>query len=128
MFSAADAAARRSRSKSTRQISGGGSPSHSAAESESCMRYSDKCERRRIKGADSANCFSTVQVSSSRQTPTTERGSFVEKLSRGELLIASRMDIGFISCSEVVGYRTYSQLTASLSAAGLCRIRSCLGT
>src|SRR6266705_1008330 len=127
MFSAADAAARRSRSKSTRQISGGGSPSHSAAESESCMRYSDKCERRRIKGADSANCFSTVQVSSSRQTPTTDRGSLVEKLSRGEPLSASLIDIGFISHSEPADYPGYPWPLDS-SPAGLCQKLGCSRT
>src|SRR6266849_8070177 len=103
MFSAIWAALRRSRSKSTRQMSGAGLPSHSAGESESCIRYSEMCERNLIRGADSANSFSTDQVSSSRQTPTTESGSLVEKLSRGELLAASLMDIGFISNSVTAG-------------------------
>src|SRR5215472_14220981 len=106
MISAAIAAFRRSRSKSTMQMSGVGVPIHSSTESVSCTRYSETCERNRISGAESANTFSTVQVSSSRQTPTTESGSLVEKLSRGELLSSSRMDIGFIlhlallQCSE----------------------------
>src|SRR5436309_9401570 len=103
MYSAASAALRRSRSKSTMQISGGGSPSHSL-ESVSCARYSDRWERSLIRGADSANCFNTVQVSSSRQTPTTESGSFVENLSRGELFSASLIDIGFISHSAMADF------------------------
>src|SRR5215469_4344479 len=86
------------------QTSGVGDPSQSATESVSCIRYSEMCERNWINGADSAKSFRTVQVSWSRQTPTTESGSLVEKLSRGELLIASRMDIGFILCSELVRY------------------------
>src|SRR5205814_9572778 len=84
------------------QMSGAGVPSQSVADSVSWTRYSERCERRRISGADSANCLRTVQVPSSKQTPTTERGSLAEKLSRGELLSASRMDIGFISHSERV--------------------------
>src|SRR6266498_402982 len=127
MFSAADAAERRSRSKSTKQMSGGGSPSHSVAESESCMRYSDKCERSRIKGADSANCFSTVQVSSSRQTPTTDRGSLVEKLSRGDPLSASLIDIGFISHSEPADFPVYSWPPDSFPE-GLCQKLDCSRT
>src|SRR5216683_6453188 len=103
MFSATWAALRRSRSKSMRQMSGGGLPSHSPGESESCTRYSEMCERNLIRGADSAKPFNTVQVSSSRQTPTTESGSLVEKRSRGELLAASLMDIGFISNSGLAG-------------------------
>src|SRR6266700_3142160 len=107
MISAANAALRRSRSKSTMQISGAGSPSNSFAESPSCMRYSERCERKRIRGADSENCFSTAHVGSSRQTPTTDRGSLLEKLSRGEPLSASLIDIGFISHSELADhYRT----------------------
>src|SRR6266567_2684313 len=127
MFSAANAAARRSRSKSTRQMSGGGSPSHSVAASESCMRYSDKCERSRIKGADSANCFSTIQVSSSRQTPTTDKGSLVEKLSRGEPLSASLIDIGFISHSEPADFPGYCQ-PPDFFPAGLCQKLGCSRT
>src|SRR5216683_3426496 len=102
MFSATWAALRRSRSKSMRQMSGGGLPIHSDGES-SCTLYSEMWERNLIRGADSAKPFNTVQVSSSRQTPTTERGSLVEKLSRGELLAASLMDIGFISNSGLAG-------------------------
>src|SRR5690242_15358495 len=100
MLSAAKAALRRSRSKSIKQISGAGEPSQSAAESVSWTRYSERWERNLTRGADSANCFRTVQVSSSKHTPTTESGSVAVKLSRGELLSASRMDIGFISDSE----------------------------
>src|SRR4051794_39886103 len=103
MFSATNAAFRRSRSKSRMQISGVGVPSHSVGGSVSWIRYSDKWDRSLMSGADSANCFKTVQVSSSRQTPTTERGSLVEKLSRGELLRSSRIDIGFILHSGLIG-------------------------
>src|SRR5437667_8097051 len=120
MLSAANAARRRSRSKSTMQISGGGVPNQSVADSVSWTRYSERCERSRIRGADSANCFRTVQVSSSRQTPTTARGSVGEKVSRGELLSASRMDIGFILHSELAGrYCPYCFLDAATMTA--CR-------
>src|ERR1043165_8088761 len=83
-------------------MSGGVSPNHSA-ESLSCVRYSDRWERSLIRGADSANCFKTTHVSSSRHTPTTDRGSLLEKLSRGGVLSASRIDIGFISYSVRAG-------------------------
>src|SRR6185437_7768246 len=99
MCSAAAAALRRSRSKSRMQISGAGPPIHSLPGSVSCTRYSDKCERNRINGADSAKDCNTAKVSSSRQTPTTDRGSLLAKLSRGEPLGASLIDIGFISHS-----------------------------
>src|SRR5712692_5232205 len=123
MFSAIWAALRRSRSKSTRQMSGAGLPSHSVGESESCILYSEMWERNLIRGADSANSFSTDQVSSSRHTPTTERGSLAEKLSRGELLIASLMDIGFISNSVLAGrYCQYCFPVAALAQA--CRGQS----
>src|SRR5437016_11498070 len=90
------------------------------------MRYSEICERNLINGADSANCLRTVQVCSSRQTPTTERGSLDEKLSRGELLSASRMDIGFISDSEnshlaAVDCRCYRARGQVFLLASLCR-------
>src|SRR6266581_3326139 len=98
-------------------MSGAGFPSQSVTESTSCIRYSDMCERSLISGADSANCFRTVQVSSSRQTPTTDKGSLDEKLSRGGLLSASLMDIGFISHSEEADFRCYRALApASLPA------------
>src|ERR1700726_4047932 len=104
MFSAASAASRRSRSKSRMQISGVGPPIHSVPVSVSCTRYSDRWERSRTSGADSANDFSTVQVSWSRQMPTTERGSLFEKFSRGELLSASLSDSGFILHSMVAEF------------------------
>src|SRR6185437_5096883 len=81
------------------QISGAGPPIHSLPGSVSCNRYSDRCERNRINGADSAKDCNTAKVSSSRQMPTTDRGSLLAKLSRVELLGASLIDIGFISHS-----------------------------
>src|SRR5579872_1254304 len=86
------------------QISGAGPLVHSLPGSVSCTLYSDKCERKRISGADSANDCNTAQVSSSRQMPTTERGSLLTKLSRGELLGASLIDIGIISHSKVAEF------------------------
>src|SRR5690242_12564544 len=108
------------------QISGAGVPSQSFADSVSWTRYSERCERRRIRGADSANCFRTDHVSSSRQTPTTESGSLGEKLSRGKLLIASRIDIGFISHSEhsnslVLDFHCYLFPAQAFSRGGPCR-------
>src|SRR6476660_5321830 len=108
------------------QISGAGEPNHSAGESVSCTRYSDRCDRSLISGADSANSLRTVHVSSSRQTPTTVRGSLVEKLSRGELLSESRIDIGFISYSELP--RSARISPARISAAESCQSQGYPGT
>src|SRR5579884_2598351 len=118
MFSATSAALRRSRSKSTMQISGGASPSQSKVVSVSLTRYSETCERSLISGVDSENDCSTVQVSVSRQMPTTESGWPAEKLSRGSLLSASFMDIGFIS-HLAAGFQS---CFLCRSRAGLCRI------
>src|SRR5579872_7256082 len=107
MFSAAAAAFRRSRSKSTMQISGVGVPIQSIPGSLSWVRYSAKFDRRRIRGADSAKDLSAEEVSSSRQTPTTDSGSEFEKLSRGALLSASLIESGFIWGSMVADFVSY---------------------
>src|SRR5207302_10797255 len=111
------------------QMSAAGVPSQSVADSVSWTRYSERCERRRISGAESANCLRTVQVPSSKHTPTTESGSLVEKLSRDELLSASRMDIGFISHSEQPPdwYPYLNPCPRGQFAASSCRKRGLLG-
>src|SRR4051812_6814987 len=108
------------------QISGAGPPIHSLPGSVSCTRYSDKCERSRISGADSAKDCSTAQVSSSRQILTTDRGSLPVKPSRGELLSASLIDIRVISYSMVAESASYLALLNSPGSR--YRIADCPGT
>src|SRR5690242_16757864 len=76
-----------------------------------------------MRGADSAKSFRTVQVSSSRHTPTTERESPDEKLSRGGPLSESRIDIGFISYSEIHG--SIPNLPEPISAVDSYQIQVC---